>query len=229
VGDDDDDGTKRGGDAIDRLVCEALSGGAFAVRFGASRELRCASRSLVFLLCLDRLNGTRGGLLRAAHTNHQPARSLFPSLRRAVGSRNPARTSARDGNGTFRWQRGPHAPRPSVRALDGVLAVTAAEANTNTGRPAGRRLGPAVLSDLRSNGFGSRPASSSHRSNDHPTRYRHDHHHHHQPPMTTTPSSSYHRSPPPALGPRLPFQRAGYSGLTLALSADAQDGGWGQQ
>jgi hypothetical protein len=45
----DDDGTKRGADAIDRLVCEALSGGAFPVRFGASCELRCASRSLVFL------------------------------------------------------------------------------------------------------------------------------------------------------------------------------------
>jgi hypothetical protein len=46
---DDDDGTKRGADAIDILVCEALSGGAFAVRFGASCELRCASRSMVII------------------------------------------------------------------------------------------------------------------------------------------------------------------------------------
>jgi hypothetical protein len=69
-----------------------------------------------------------------------------------------------------------------------------------TPTPAGRRLGPAVLSDFGSNGFGSRPASL-HRSNKHPTHYRHDRDHRHPPPPPP---------PPPALGPRLPFSRAGW-------------------
>jgi hypothetical protein len=142
----DDDGTKRGADAMDRVVCEALSGGAFAVRFGASCELRGASRSLIFLpwqrIGLTERNSRR----TAASGTHKPETSEILISVAATGS-GVAKCGTHE---RARWQQhvplaAGTTPLPSVRALDGVPTRChggGSDQPTPAGRPAPWTCGP---------------------------------------------------------------------------------------